>query len=147
MPYSHDGTNYICIFDHMIMSFKPNIFINLIFRIIISRMVKWSTLAWIFFILENWSSGKLWHGFFYILKLIPIKLKVWILIHIVFNYLSSKSYVPGTFCLAVIVRKRRDTRPGVADRHLVQNNSNFNHIFCLYTSNFPSNFNSLGLFV
>ena len=60
-----------------------------------------------------------------------------------FNYLSPKFYVPGTFILAVIVQKRRDTQPSVTDRHLIQNLSNFNHILSLYTSNFPINFNSL----
>ena len=62
-------------------------------------------------------------------------------------YLSSKFDVSGSFILAVIAQKRRDTRPSVVDRHLIQNLQNFYHIFLFYRSNFPPNFNSLGYFV
>ena len=51
------------------------------------------------------------------------------------------------FSLAVIVQKRRDTKPGVADRHLIPNLSNFYHIFLLYRSTFPQSFISLGFLV
>ena len=53
----------------------------------------------------------------------------------------------NTFILAVIVQKPCDTQPGVVGRHLIQNLSNFYHIFSLYTATFPPNFNSLGFFV
>ena len=55
-------------------------------------------------------------------------------------YFSSKFYVPGTFILAVIVQKRRETRTDVANRQLVQYLLNFYHIVSLYTSNYPPNF-------
>ena len=104
--------------------------INLIFPSIISKVVNFG----MFF-------------FFLILKIIPMKLKIKTFIYIMIAYFSSKFYVPGTFILAVIVQKRRDTRPSVVDRHLIQNLQNFYHIFFLYTSNSPKKFNSLGFFV
>ena len=78
---------------------------------------KWSTLAWIFSIFKNDSNQakklntNLYHNYQLFLQILR------------------------SLILAVIIQKYRNTWPGVADRHLIQNLSNFYHIFLLKPTN------------
>lgn len=97
MTHFHNRANSFAIFDHMILSFKPNISINLIFPSIISRMVN---LAFFSFQLE---------------KLFQLSSKCEDLFILYFSIFHTNFMSLGLLFLAVIFQKPLDIWPGVTD--------------------------------
>ena len=104
--------------------------------------------------------------FFYIRKIVPIELKFKIPIHIIFTYLSFKSYVPVTFILAAHSHDGTNST-SIFDHmkflsvelssgqlwhvfffkfeKLLQSSSKFKNLFILYIPIYHPNLMSLGL--